>query len=262
MNPIFIMGNPRSGSSALTSCLKNVLNIQGYNEGHFLKYINNYKETTDKIFNNLSIHEKNPNVTMGNINRDKFFKNILQSFKQTYESLFDNSKLYWLDKTPGCLRQIEYLLFLWPNSKFIMLKRRSLENIKSRTLKFLHRSFEEHCREWNSNMISWYNFDKTIILNKNYIEIEHYDMLFNLNKISNDLIKLLPEYSDKKQGIIDFFSSKYPESTTGKKPEILDIDTIDWTDDQKNIHYKICSKTLELYNYSLNKSYFNENKAK
>jgi hypothetical protein len=254
--PIFVLGNPRSGSSAMSSCLRNILNIQGYHEGHFLKYIKNYQETTNKIFNNLLPNEIKPNIAMGNIKKSTFFNNILLAFKQTYESLFDNSQQYWLDKTPGSnLIHIRSLLYLWPNSKFIMLKRRSLENIQSGTIKFPNVSFDKHCNSWNNLMREWYYLDKKI-LNNNYIEIEHYDMLFNLNKVADSLVELLPDYSNKKQDIIDFFNTKYPESTTGKKPEILDIATIDWTEEQKKIHNNICGETLALYNYSLNKNYF------
>jgi hypothetical protein len=256
--PIFILGNPRSGSSAVSACLREVLNIQGYSEGHFLKYIRKYENITNEIFNNLSIHEKNKNVAIGNIDKNIFLNNILLAFKKTYESLFDGSKKYWMDKTlDSNLSHIKHLLYLWPNSKFIMLKRRSLENIKSRTIKFSHVSFEQHCIEWNNLMKSWYYLDKKI-LNNNYIEIEHYDMLFNLDKVAEDLVRLLPEYRDKKQDIIDFFNTEYPQSTTGKKPEILDIATIDWTEEQKKAHYDICSQSLNLYNYSLGLDYFNK----
>jgi hypothetical protein len=257
--PIFILGNPRSGSSAVSTCLRNVLNIQGYNEGHFLKYITKYENITNEIFNNLSISEKNKNVAMGNIDKNIFLNNIFLAFKKTYESLFDDSKKYWMDKTPDSnLSHIKRLLYLWPNSKFIILKRRSLENIQSRTIKFPNVSFDKHCKSWNNLMKSWYHLDKSILKN-NYIEIEHYDMLFNLDKVAEDLVRLLPEYRDKKQSVIDFFNTKYPQSTTGKKPEILDIDSIGWTDSQKNIHNNICGETLNLYNYSLDKNYFKAN---
>jgi hypothetical protein len=254
--PIFILGNPRSGSSAVSACLRNILNIQGYNEGHFLKYITKYKNITNEIFNNLSISEKNKSIAIGNIDKNIFLNNILLAFKKTYESLFDDSKKYWTDKTPDSnLSHIKSLLYLWPNSKFIMLKRRSLENIQSRTIKFSNVSFDKHCNGWNNLMREWYYLDKKI-LNNNYIEIEHYDMLFNLNKVADSLVELLPDYSNKKQDIIDFFNTKYHQSTTGKKPEILDIATIDWTEEQKKIHNNICGETLALYNYSLNKNYF------
>lgn len=254
--PIFILGNPRSGSSTISSCLRNILGIQGYYEGHFLKYISKYKDITNNIFDNLEEYEKKKETAIGNINKEVLFHNILLSFKNTYELLFDKSQKYWLDKTPDYnLREIKEILYLWPDSKFIMLKRRSLENINSRINKFSHISFEEGCHHWNSIMEEWYYLDKKNI--NHFIEIEHYDMLYNINKVAEDIINLLPEYQDKKQDIINFIQTNYNESTTGKKPEILDIETINWTNEQKIKHNEICNITLNLYNYSLNKNYFN-----
>lgn len=254
--PVFISGNPRSGSSAVSACLRKVLNIQGYNEGHFFKYIKKYRETTNSVFDKLTPHEKNKNIAMGNIDKELFFNNILHAFKNTYESLFDISQKYWMDKTPDSnLREIEQFLYLWPDIKFIMLKRRSLENIKSRTIKFSHVPFVNHCNSWNNLMKFWYYLDKKL-LNNNFIEIEHYDMLFNIEKVAKNIVSLLPEYKDKEPQIIQFFENNYLQSTTGKKPEIVDIETISWTDEQKKTHNKICGETLNLYNYSLDKNYF------
>lgn len=239
--PIFILGNPRTGSSTVSDCLRELLGIQGYHEGQF---------------NNLKEYEANKDIAIGNINRELFFNNILHSFKNTYESLFDDSQKYWIDKTPDSnLYEIKQILYLWPDSKFIMLKRRSLENIKSRLIKFPSDDFQYHCQSWNNIMQNWYHLDKTL-LKDNFIEIEHYDMLFNIEKVAKDITSLLPDYKDKEEQIISFFQTNYNQSTTGKKPEIVDIDTIGWTDDQKMIHHKTCGETLNLYNYSLDKNYF------
>jgi hypothetical protein len=253
--PIFILGNPRSGSSTVLSCLRILLGIQGYNEGHFLKYIDRYKKLTNEIFDKLTESEKNKEIAMGNIDKKLFINNILHSFKNTYESLFDNSQKYWIDKTPDSnLQEIKQILYLWPDSKFIMLKRRSLENIKSRVIKFPHLDFKNHCEEWNHIMQNWYYLDKKLL--KNFIEIEHYDMLFNIEKVAKDITCLLPEYKDEEEQIINFFQRDYSQSTTGKKPSISDIDTINWTDEQKETHNKICLETLQLYGYSCDKNYF------
>jgi hypothetical protein len=257
--PIFILGNPRSGTTALATCFKEVLKIQGYIEGHFLKHIDRYKETTDSIFDKLTPHEKHKSIAMGNITKDIFTSNLLSAFKHTYESLFDNSQKYWFDKTPGIM-PISDILYMWPNAKFIMLKRRSLENINSRIIKWKDSSFTQHCQQWSDIMKNWYYLDKSILGN-NFIEIEHYDMLFNVHKVAQDIINLLPEYTDINKEIINFFSSNIVKGdktqwTINQKPSILDIDTINWTDEQKETHNKICLETLHLYNYSCDKNYF------
>lgn len=255
--PIFILGNPRSGSTAMSFCLRKILGIQGYAEGHFLKYITRYKKLTNEIFDNLKESEKNKNVAIGNINQEILFNNILYAFKNTYESLFDISQKYWVDKTPESL-PVHEILSIWPNSKFIFLKRRSLENISSRIIKWPHASFEIHCKSWSKFMMDWYNLDKSQL--NNFIEIEHYDMLFNTDKMVKSIINLLPEYSSHEEKIINFFSTNIVKAggawQSNQKPKILDIETIEWTKEQKKTHSKICAETLDLYNYSLDKNYF------
>jgi hypothetical protein len=253
--PIFILGNPRSGSSVLCSCLRDVFGIQGYLEGHFLKYIEHYQHTTDQIFNNLSKYELLKSVAMGNVQKTVFENKIFEAFKITYESLLDLNQKYWLDKTPENYNKTHTINNLWPNAKFIFLKRRSLENIHSRIKKFPHLSFQKHCEEWVATMAYWYNLDKTFISDR-LLEIEHYDLLYNIEKIANDLTDFLPEFKDKTKEIIPFFTNQYHQSTTGKKPTILDIDTIDWSVAQKHIHNTICEPTMKLYNYSLKETYF------
>lgn len=254
--PIFILGSPRTGSSTLVGILKNVMNIQGYNEGHFLKYIKNYIKLTDKIFLDLKPWENNSRIAMGNINKDLLVENLLKGFKHTYESLFDPNEKYWFDKTPDSnLLLFNIINKLWPESKFIMIKRRSLENISSRLKKFPHIAFERHCLEWNNLMQHWANIDK-IKLKDRFIELENFDMLFNQEKIADQLTCLLPEHEDKKEKIIFFLQNNFCQSAAGNKPEIFDINTIKWTDEQKNIHNTICGEILNFYNYSLDRNYF------
>jgi hypothetical protein len=44
--------------------------------------------------------------------------------------------------------------------------------------------------------------------------------------------------------------------TTGKKPKILSIDELNWSETEKKIHLDICLETLKLMDYSLDKNYF------
>jgi hypothetical protein len=255
MIPIFIIGGPRTGSSTMCGCLRKCLNIQGYNEGHFLKYLNNYRILTNEIYNNLKVHEKSPLVAIGNIKEDILYNNIRNAFKETYESLFDRNQKYWVDKTPdNNLFLIREIIEMWPESIFIMIKRRSIENINSRVIKFPEVSFEHHCESWNSIMKFWYDLDKSIL--SNYIEIDHYDMIFNTEYVSESIIKILPDYSHKKKEITNYLLNNHIESKNGKVKEIVDISDTNWSEAQKKTHMDICQDTLKLYNYSIDKNYF------
>ena len=78
-NPVFIVGSPRSGTSALVKALVNV-GYHGYNEGNFLPLLRIIDRAVDNHF--AAFGKPNPKVLTAQIDRAKLKEGIERIFKQ------------------------------------------------------------------------------------------------------------------------------------------------------------------------------------
>lgn len=142
-DPIFIVGCPRSGSTALASILNKHPNIATSSETHFFNYLKFTKsfregtenEFTENVINELlkdtrfadfcSIGDINPSIFIGKISEANFFRLMMESL------LSKKKKQRFLDKTPQHLKHIEEIHKLFPQAKFINLVRDGRDCVNS-----------------------------------------------------------------------------------------------------------------------------------
>lgn len=297
MIPIFIVGSPRSGTTCISRCIRSAPGLPGYDEGHFLSNLLDFAvlryNITEAIKNNP--HECNEDVAASKF-AEYFHEGLLyhifktsyeKSAKYQYEKIYvvesdrkrdelPLSSKYFVDKSPGSkgILITKYLTKIWPQAKFIFMKRRSLENIYSRMKKFennkyTEKTFRMHCTQWRDDMSNWL-IVKEEIDSDNYIEIDQFDIMFNPHETAIKLCKLLPDLLTYKNHMTNYMKNRFPESTQPtfettnisgetitnvERPKIFNIDTIDWRPKYKKIHNEICESMLSKYGYTTDSTY-------
>jgi hypothetical protein len=183
---------------------------------------------------------------------DQFVKNIEKMFIDLARKLFPTT--YWLDKTPsvGMVNLAPRLLDIWPNSKFIFMKRRGIENIESKKRKF-DQAFLGRCSEWAGVMQSWRAIRDE--LGAAAIEIEQLELA---KKPEQTASKVAQHIGLEEQYLLRFqqtLMTDRPEVTPGGFATIYDFAELPWSAEEKAHFRRICGGTMDDYEYTYDRTY-------
>jgi hypothetical protein len=194
-------------------------------------------------------------VLAGQIDWDAFKASIFQVFRTQVEAHHPVSP--WLDKTgnPDMIEAIPIVLKLWPGAVFVYAKRRALENIVSRLVKFPQHDFEYHCRDWSRNMAAWRGLRASI--GARAIEIDQQEIAqapeFTAARLTNFIHATGPMRIELRRAFIHRRPQQTsPESAT----RIFDLDTIGWSPAQKDVFLGICGEEMRQFNYATDRRYW------
>jgi len=252
-SPIFIVGSPRSGTSALAKALLNI-GYKGYHEGNFLPLLSILDRAVDR---HMEVNGKpHPFVLAAQVDRNYLKDRIADIFKEIADKL--NPSPLWFDKSGNVdmIRAIPTLRRLWPESVYIFAKRRAIENVISRVKKFPLRDFEYHCIDWGRNMAAWREMREQLPADV-YTEVDQQDLVRNTTKVCSrlaDLLRLEPAQAEK---LAKTFKTIRPQETQkGSAEATYALDDLGWSDAQLAIFREHCIPEMELYGYACGREYF------
>ena len=137
-SPVFIVGSPRSGTSILIASLLRA-GYGGFLEGNFLSLIQTIERDVERHFS--VFYTPNEKVLTSRLDRAALKEQMSRVIVDT--AVAQQPTGPWVDKTggPEMIQSIPVLRRLLPGSRFIFAKRRAIENVVSRVVKFPNLNF-------------------------------------------------------------------------------------------------------------------------
>jgi hypothetical protein len=257
-HPVFVLGSPRSGTSAITAALLKATRYEGHSEGHLLPLLPILTAAVAKYYDTLSgalEHE----TTLATVPQGYFEARLGQICIDIMRARFATP--YWLDKTPSNYMIIAARQFaeLWPNARFIFMKRRGIENMVSRMQKFPTDTFERQCRDWCDAMFFWTRTRDR--LGANAIEIDQMDLARQPQQVAAKLSRLLDLSTQDRDALQQAITGVRVEQTSSEIGWVTSLDAVEWTAEQKTRFREICGAMMAAYGYSEGKDYFSQAQA-
>jgi hypothetical protein len=251
--PVFIVGSPRSGTSILVDALLS-LGYSGFREGNFLPVLQSITEVIDRHFASYDIG--NPKVMIAHIDPADLKRRISEVFCNITNDLQDKSP--WFDKSgnPAMILGAPTLQALWPSAVFIFAKRRGIENIISRTIKFPSHPFAHHCKDWARNMSSWRSV-RGLLHDGSFLEIDQLDMIRKPSETALGLSSFLGASPGDAAGPAKTLTNKRPQQTeAGSAERIRSLSSSGWSEEQITVFMQHCRDEMSAYGYSFDDGYY------
>jgi hypothetical protein len=250
--PVFILGAARSGTSAVTQALLSLPRFDGEQEGHALDLLAHFSVALNKFYDRKA-DELNRHTMVARLPQKYFDDAIDRIFLDLVAEYYKQT--YWVEKTPNSdsIHLAPRFLKIWCNAKFIFMKRRGIENILSRQVKFPGCSFETHCNEWTSAMTAWCLVREQ--LSGAAIEVDQ----IHLAQYPRDAGARLGRFLGLDQREIDsvsqFFSSERPQRT-GVNGAAVNPAEIGWDEGRWKSFEEICGESMRAFHYGFGRDYF------
>jgi hypothetical protein len=251
--PVFILGAARSGTSAVAQALLK-LGFEGHQEGHFFDLIAHLNVAWDRFYA-LKGDELSRDTMVSRIPFE-FVEALIDSFFiEAAAAAFPSRR--WLDKTPNSdmIHIAPRLRRLWPNARFIFMKRRFLENTASRARKFPQYSFERNCIQWSDAMAAWLaTRDKlagaALEIDQKVLQEKPADVA----KAIARLVELPPGEADK---LAQYLANDWPERTSRRADQAaLRLDDLAWSKEERNVYERLAKPMMQKFGWSEEGDYY------
>ena len=246
--PVFVIGAPRSGTSAIFQSLTLVTRYRGFFEGHVLDVAAALQRAVDGHFATKRRDIPNPQFFHVEKINEATLQEAVQRLLRRLASGYRTP--YWADKTPTALMvsSAPVLAATWPLARFIFMKRRGIENVMSRQRKFREASFEYNVADWAVTMSGWRAVRGQIP--GKFIELEQIELLRNPDASARAVGDLLALPQDEIKALSDHLRQHRPEVTDPTGKIISKIEDTGWTPDQIATFHRLCDEEMRAYGYT------------
>jgi hypothetical protein len=253
--PVFVVGAPRSGTTALFAALTGTTRYSGFGEGHVLDIAARLNaEIRAHIAYKYRIQSAEA-VAQCHLARDPDTR-LRSGLHLLLRLAADGyTTRYWIDKTPSreMVQSVPILAETWPNARFVYMKRRGIENLMSRLRKFPGVSFQAQCLDWAAIMSDWRKV-RTSIVGK-FVEIEQRSLLHDPGAAAAMVGALIGLDGAEIAALGARLSGERAETTDQTASIIADIAETGWSAAMIESFRAICGLEMRAYGYAWDASY-------
>jgi hypothetical protein len=249
--PVFVLGPARSGTSAITLALLESGSFVGCGEGHLLSLAHALLATVDHHYQRGG---NDPSTALGRVSIDAFQKLIRRTFVKLLPELYSTKR--WLDKTPTVEMVRASLLMqeLWPNARFIFMKRRVIENVLSRRRKFPEDTTENHYSDWAAVMTAWLAVREK--LGDAALEIEHRQLVLDPDAVATSIGGFLQIPDADAARLRRYLTKNRPEQTDENFGATYSLDRLELDENDARRLTTVCDPLMYALGYSYDETYF------
>jgi hypothetical protein len=257
--PVFIVGNGRSGTSALQVSIRKTLNWKAFGEGHLHPLAFELNDVTERYFNAKRGATRNRSHMIYKVDQAHLQSAILNVFRNTYLDAFGTER--FVDKTPGApaIRALPLLQTVFPNMRVVFAKRRAIEVIRSARQKFPETTLEDHALTWKESMRTWEVVRERLTVP--YVEIDQYDLKTVPELAAHSLTVLLKLTPAQSLNLITYLSTDRPQSSGPLNTGKLSLNNSGWTAEQKRWFMDNLGPVMATHGWVETERYFADHSA-
>ena len=254
-HPVFILGPARSGTSALALGLLTCRRYEGSGEGHLLPLAQQMLRLISTYYNDR-LELTQDDTVLRSVDRTAFERMVVRGFVQLTRALFPTG--HWLDKTPTAemVRVAPLMQQIWPNARFIFLRRRVVENILSRKRKFPQNTLENHYLDWVDVLSAWHGVRTS--LGSAALELDQLEMALEPVVVAGKIAAFLKMPAQEAREFTEFLASERPEQTSAAVGMVSTIDDLQLAPDVLRELRKACDPVMKLYGYGYHATYYED----
>jgi hypothetical protein len=255
----FVVGSPRSGTTAIGNLVQLAYDTKVHGESHVGQAFQELIEKGNAFFNHSSA-ALDKGTLVQEVPALYIEAQLVLNLRDLYHRFYCGQAI--VDKTPG-IKMIECLPLLFkafPHANVIYCQRRGIENIASRMRKFVNVPFEGHCRQWKRSLTVWQKLKNTITKDLGHsdwcVQIEQFDLAKTPIAVIKELLVFLDIPLNKQKKLQRYLERSAPQKTGNKPEEVYSLLSINWTQEQKELFLLHCEDLMQSNGYSLDESYY------
>lgn len=240
MAPVFILGFPRSGTTALASAISSLPSFQNFTyEGHIF-YL--FQDGLQRLRDGRT----NPNCIMNEpAKRERFYQIFREAFNQAFSDDGDKHAQNWIDKTPDIAQvsMVPELSRLYPDAHFIYIYRTAETAVRSNVATWpqvLTGKEEEVAHRWAACNEKWRRVRAEVPASLR-LELFQPEMLSNPGAVGQSLATFLKLPGNERTQLTQFLEhNKSINRPGGKKAKEYDAQSL--TDEALEMVRQITAK--------------------
>ena len=251
--PVFVLGSARSGTSAMAQALNSATRYKGFGEGHLLDMLPDLLRAVREHYQHRAGKKRLPTL-LAAVPQAQSEAVIAQGFAQLMRGLYPSG--CWMDKTPGpdMTRAAPSLRQVWPEARFIHMRRRGIENVNSRRRKFPGRSFREHCDDWIESVTAWESARP--LLAGVALEVDQLVLAREPDRVVQVLAPFLSLDANEEGRLRQALATDRPERTSPVFGRPLALADLSWSTEERGLFHDVCGTVMQKLGYALTDDYF------